>query len=70
MTDIYDRAQELEQKQREAALRQQAAVSRPLGTSLTHCDDCGEAIPQKRRDAAPGCTRCITCQTEAERLRQ
>lgn len=66
MTDFYDRAQELEQKQRDAALRRQEDASRPLGASLTHCDDCGESIPQKRREAAPGCTRCITCQDEAE----
>lgn len=70
MTDFYDRAQKLEQEQRDAALRQQTAASRQLGASLTHCDDCGEAIPQKRREAAPGCTRCITCQTLAESQRR
>ncbi|WP_199103181.1 TraR/DksA family transcriptional regulator [Aquitalea sp. ASV11] len=70
MTDFYDRAQELEQKQRDAALRHQEAASRPLGASLTHCDDCGKAIPQKRREASPGCTRCISCQTLAERHRR
>jgi phage/conjugal plasmid C-4 type zinc finger TraR family protein len=69
MTDFYDRAQ-AGAEQREAALRRQAAASRPLGASLTHCDDCGEAIPQKRREAAPGCTRCIACQTEAESPRR
>lgn len=70
MTDFYDRAQKLEQEQREAALRWQAASSRPLGASLTHCDDCGEAIPQNRREASPGCTRCIACQTIAESQRR
>ena len=70
MTDFYDRAQALEQKQRDAALRRQEAASRPLGASLTHCDDCGESIPQKRREAAPSCTRCITCQTLAESQRR
>lgn len=31
------------------------------------CIDCGEEIPEKRRAAIPGCTRCIDCQTEFER---
>jgi len=25
--------------------------------------ECGEAIPQKRRDALPGVTTCIACQS-------
>jgi phage/conjugal plasmid C-4 type zinc finger TraR family protein len=31
------------------------------GPSLTHCDDCGDKIPEARRKAIP-CTRCISCQ--------
>lgn len=31
------------------------------------CIDCGEAIPEKRRQAVPGCRRCIDCQTDFER---
>lgn len=31
------------------------------------CEDCGEEIPEKRREAVPGCTRCVKCQEEAER---
>lgn len=67
MTDIYDRAQELEQRQREAALARQAAAGRALGPSLEQCDDCGDDIPQRRREAMPGCTRCICCQSDFER---
>lgn len=69
MTDVYDRAQELELRQREQALARQAAASRMLGASLTHCDDCGEPIPEARRKAAPGCTRCIDCQSRRETRR-
>lgn len=69
MTDVYDQAQETEQRQREEALAAQAAASRVLGPSLTHCDDCGQAIPQDRRLAAPGCTRCVTCQSRQEKPR-
>lgn len=67
MTDIFDHAQELEQRQREAALARQAAASRALGASLTHCDDCGEEIPALRREKVPGCTRCVDCQTAIEK---
>lgn len=67
MTDIYDRAQELEQRQREQALARQAAASRVLGASLTHCDDCGDEIPPLRREKVPGCTRCVDCQAATEK---
>ena len=42
-------------------------VSMPTGTSATECEDCEEPIPDLRRNASPGCTKCITCQTLAER---
>jgi phage/conjugal plasmid C-4 type zinc finger TraR family protein len=31
------------------------------------CIDCDKPIPEARRRAVPGCTRCINCQTEFER---
>lgn len=65
MTDMFDRAQELEQRQRDEALARQAAKQN-AGTSLSHCEDCGEPIPEKRRLAVPGCHRCIHCQNEHE----
>ncbi len=37
------------------------------GESLTHCEDCGEAIPEARRQAVPGVRRCVGCQSEADR---
>lgn len=46
----------------QAALAQQR--SQP---SLTECEDCGEDIPLERQQFVPGCTRCIHCQTRAER---
>lgn len=39
----------------------------PKGESLTHCEECGEAIPVARRKAVPGVRRCIGCQSEADR---
>ena len=39
---------------------------RPSGESLTHCEDCGEPIPEARRRAVPGVRRCVACQAEAD----
>jgi phage/conjugal plasmid C-4 type zinc finger TraR family protein len=36
------------------------------GESLPHCEDCGEAIPEARRQAVQGVRRCIACQSEAD----
>jgi phage/conjugal plasmid C-4 type zinc finger TraR family protein len=35
--------------------------------SLTECEDCGDDIPQARRQAIRGCTRCVWCQELAEK---
>lgn len=66
VTDIFDQAQELEQAQREAAI---AAAREHVGHggSYSHCEECGEPIPHQRQQAAPGCTRCIDCQSMHER---
>ena len=39
------------------------------GTARTHCAECGEAIPEARRRAVPGVSRCVACQEakDAER---
>jgi phage/conjugal plasmid C-4 type zinc finger TraR family protein len=34
----------------------------PQGPGLTHCAECGEQIPQARRDAIPGVRLCLSCQ--------
>ncbi len=46
----------------------QLARSRlPDGESLTHCEECGVAIPEARRKAMPGVRYCIRCQSEVEK---
>ncbi len=35
----------------------------PTGDSRTHCIECDEAIPEKRRQAVPGVRTCIACQS-------
>jgi phage/conjugal plasmid C-4 type zinc finger TraR family protein len=45
----------------------QLARSRiPAGESLTHCEECGVAIPEARRKAVPGVRYCVRCQAELE----
>jgi phage/conjugal plasmid C-4 type zinc finger TraR family protein len=44
-----------------------ARAQLPSGPSLSHCDECGEAIPEARRQAVPGVRFCLVCQTEADR---
>ncbi len=36
----------------------------PRGESLTHCEECNNAIPEARREAVPGVRLCIACQAE------
>lgn len=64
MTDIFDRAQELEALQREVAIAQ--ARQQPQGESLAECEDCGEAIPAARQAAVAACRRCVDCQQRRE----
>lgn len=48
-------------------LEMQEAHGRP---SATECVECGDLIPEARRQACPGCQRCVCCQTEYEREQQ
>ena len=34
----------------------------PSGPGATHCDACGEVIPEARRLAVPGVRLCVPCQ--------
>lgn len=52
----------------ERALRDQLAQQRSR-PSAEFCEDCGEDIPQARRDAMPGVQFCIYCQTKLERFK-
>jgi len=40
------------------------------GVSLTHCDGCGEEIPEARRQAMPGVRYCVRCQTQLEKTQK
>jgi phage/conjugal plasmid C-4 type zinc finger TraR family protein len=34
--------------------------------SLVHCEECGEAIPEARRQVVPGVRLCVACQSEVD----
>ena len=63
--DIADQASDREMADREFALAARRAA-RPAGHSTSHCLDCGEPIPAARRQAVPGVTLCVECQTVQE----
>lgn len=45
----------------------QRAQSRlPSGPGLSHCADCGDAIPPARQQAIPGVRLCVACQEAAD----
>lgn len=39
----------------------------PQGPALTHCAECGAAIPEARRRAVPGVRLCLACQESSDR---
>jgi phage/conjugal plasmid C-4 type zinc finger TraR family protein len=49
----------------DAVLRARARM--PSGEGVTHCVECGDEIPQARRNALPGVRTCVACQSERDR---
>lgn len=71
MTDMFDRAAEREEQQREDALQAQARRAGLAGKtaedSARHCRICESLIPVARRRAVPGVQTCVICQADLER---
>lgn len=65
MADIIDNASTLEDLQRDAALSMHRLNHSAV--SATHCEECGEPIIPERRDAFPGCKKCVSCQEDEEK---
>ncbi|WP_400636994.1 TraR/DksA C4-type zinc finger protein [Pseudomonas aeruginosa] len=45
-------------------------AARPVGVAVEsahECRECGDVIPHARREAVPGCVRCIECAGYHER---
>lgn len=64
-SEIIDQASALEEMMRDHAI--QAHRLNHSAVSATHCEECGEELPEARRKAYPGCTMCVSCQDDAER---
>lgn len=62
--EIIDQANELEELLREAAIARHRINHNAV--SATHCLNCGDEIPLRRREAVAGCQRCADCQREFE----
>ncbi|HBX9978980.1 TPA: TraR/DksA family transcriptional regulator [Klebsiella variicola] len=69
MPEIIDQANELEELQREVSIAKCRINHNAV--SATHCRDCGEEIPDRRRELVAGCQRCVSCASDIElRLKQ
>ena len=70
MTDFWDRAQEQEEKHREAALKAARSKADKGDQSVKDSAKCccvrEEVIPLKRRKAIPGVKTCVACQNDLE----
>jgi phage/conjugal plasmid C-4 type zinc finger TraR family protein len=67
--DDADRAQVLEEMERDAALTAVLARHKSGQAKAGNgaCEDCGSRIPAARRLAVPWATRCVECASIAER---
>ncbi|MES2490783.1 MAG: DksA/TraR family C4-type zinc finger protein [Pseudomonadota bacterium] len=53
------------QEQIDATIKDAVARARDnlqTGPSLSHCSECGEEIPERRRQAIAGVRLCVSCQ--------
>lgn len=68
MSDDVDRASEYETMERAHAITMAARnMTKRVMVSLTHCLECGDKIPEKRREAEPGCELCVGCKSWLEK---
>jgi len=47
-------------------LQRLRALRAPPRESLTECAECGEPIPEARRQSVPGVRFCVDCQSERD----
>lgn len=71
MTDIADRAGEIEEQQRESSLRARTACAvetpRYDRNGKRICIDCEDRLSHKRLKASPNAVRCVECQDLKEK---
>lgn len=68
MADEIDRAQQRDEYFRDLAIEEhyRRGIRNAGRLGVGECVDCGADIPEARRKAVPGCTRCVTCQEALE----
>ncbi|MFJ3259862.1 TraR/DksA C4-type zinc finger protein [Pseudomonas sp. NPDC086581] len=68
MVDAADRALADELVYQEIAQNNRLQRIEEIAVSISYecCGDCGVPIPEARREAVRGCTRCIDCQSIKE----
>jgi phage/conjugal plasmid C-4 type zinc finger TraR family protein len=70
MTDVFDRAAEYEEHDRDEAIAAQARraglAGKTVADSAAECRLCEDPIPEGRRLAYPGVQTCVECQTELD----
>ncbi|MDU9022153.1 TraR/DksA family transcriptional regulator [Pseudomonas corrugata] len=67
--DVIDIASEREDAHRAAVIAAHLAQKKtPVRPSAEHCEDCGEDIPEARRQIIPGVVLCVECQERQERM--
>ena len=68
MADIIDSASEIEELQRNTAIKMRRLNY--LAGAATHCCECGDPIDERRRLAVQGCRTCASCQQDLELIRR
>lgn len=70
MPDVIDHASGLETQFTEMALANQLARAKQIEQreSAQECGECGNPIPEERRQKVPGCKFCTQCQSDMERM--
>lgn len=66
--DDFDRAQELEELERDRCLAEQRRKTAVVGQAVRDCEDCGGEIPEARLRAVPWVHTCVECARVRERL--
>lgn len=65
MTDIFDRASDIEEMHREQSITAARKTNEPpqyIENGIVYCIDCGEDIPAGRLNVKPNAARCVACQ--------
>jgi len=70
MSDAADQADAIQARFNALAETVRRGQQRALRPARAVCIDCGDPIPEARRQAVPGATRCALCQADEEQRLQ